>query len=89
MRIYKNVIELECKHKEQSCGGLDSLFACGGVPLALLIARVREDQRLVNALARFVLQVREHREKWFWQLSSEALKQSLARMLEMYFCICI
>ena len=55
--------------------------------LALLIARVREDQRLVNALARFALQVREHREKWFWQLSSEGMKQSLARKLEMYFCI--
>ena len=55
--------------------------------LALLIARVREDQRLVNALARFALQVREHREKWFWQLSSEAMKQSLARKLEMYFCL--
>ena len=53
--------------------------------LALLIARVREDQRLVNALARFALQVREHREKWFWQLSSEAMKQSLARKLDMYF----
>ena len=55
--------------------------------LALLIARVREDRRSVNALARFALQVREHREKWFWQLSSEAMKQSLARKLEMYFCI--
>ena len=30
--------------------------------LALLIARVREDQRLVNAFARFALEFREHRE---------------------------
>ena len=42
---------------------------------------------MVNALARFALQVREHREKWVWQLSSEAMKQRLARKLEMYFCI--
>ena len=26
-------------------------------------------------------------EKWFWQLSSEAMKQSLARKLEMYFFV--
>ena len=68
---------------------LESIFENGSSVenLALLIARVREDRRLLNALARFALQVREHREKWFWQLSSEAMKQRLARKLEMYFCI--
>ena len=68
---------------------LESIFENGSSVenLALLIARVREDHRLLNALARFALQVREHREKWFWQLSSEAMKQSLARKLEMYFCL--
>ena len=68
---------------------LETIFENGSSVenLALLIARVREDQRVVNALARFALQVREHREKWLWQLSSEAKKQRLARKLEMYFCI--
>ena len=44
---------------------LESIFENGSSVenLALLIARVREDPRLVNALARFALQVREHREQ--------------------------
>ena len=55
--------------------------------LALLVARVREDKKLVNALARFALQVQEHRNHWFRQLSSEAMKQSLATKLDTYFSI--
>ena len=46
--------------------------------LALLVARVREDKMLVNALARFALQVRDSRQKWFRQLLTEAKRQSLA-----------
>ena len=57
---------------------LESIFENGGSveKFALLVARVREEKRLVNAYARYVLQVRdsEHREHWFRQLSSEALK---------------
>ena len=55
--------------------------------LVLLVARVREDKKLVNALARFALQVQEHRLHWFRQLSSEAMKQSLATKLDTYFSI--
>ena len=55
---------------------LESNFENGGSveKFALLVARVREEKRLVNASARYALQVREHREHWFRQLSSEALK---------------
>ena len=52
--------------------------------LALLVARVREDRKFVNALARFALQIREYRERWFRHLSSEAGKRSLAIKLESY-----
>ena len=33
--------------------------------IALLVARVREENILVNAFARFALPVRENREHWF------------------------
>ena len=54
---------------------------------ALLVARVREDNKLVNAFARFALQVQERRHHWIRQLSSEAMKQSLATKLDMYFSV--
>ena len=59
---------------------LDTLFDndCSVENLALLVARVREDKMLVNALARFALQVRDSRLKWFRQLLTEAKRQSLA-----------
>ena len=57
--------------------------------LALLVARVREDKKLVNALARFALQVQEYRHSWFRQLSSEAKQQSLATTLETFFNILV
>ena len=54
---------------------------------ALLVARVREDKKLVNAFARFARQICDSRECWFRQLSSEATKQQFANMLEMRFII--
>ena len=42
---------------------------------ALLVARVREEKKWVNALARLAIQVQEHRRKWFRQLSTEAKKR--------------
>ena len=54
---------------------------------ALLVARVREDQKLVNALARFARQIHDSRQCWFRQLSSEAFKQRFAHMLETRFHI--
>ena len=38
-------------------------------------------------LARFALEIREYRERWFRHLSSEAAWQSLATNLETYFNI--
>jgi hypothetical protein len=63
---------------------LETIFENGSSVenLALLIDRVREDKRLVNALPRFALQVREYREKWFCQLSSEAMKWRLCTLLD-------
>ena len=49
--------------------------------LALLIARAREGRKLVQALARSALQIREYRERWYRYLSSGA-GQSLAMKLE-------
>ena len=54
---------------------------------ALLVARIREEKRLVNAFARFALQVHEIREDWFRQLSPEAMQNSLAIKLETSFSI--
>jgi hypothetical protein len=54
---------------------------------ALLVARVREDNKLVNALARFARQIHDSRQCWFRQLSSEAFKQRFAHMLETRFHI--
>ena len=39
--------------------------------IALLVARVREDEKLLNAFARFVLEVQKYRHNWFRQLSSD------------------
>ena len=57
---------------------------------ALLVARVREDKKFVNALARFARQIHDSRQCWFRQLSSEAtetLSTSEAQMLETSFNI--
>ena len=54
---------------------------------ALLVARVREDTKFVNALARFARQIHDSRQRWFRQLSSEATKQRFAQMLEIRFNI--
>ena len=68
---------------------LDSLFEKGSSVenLALLVARVREDKKLVHAFARFALQVQQIRQHWFRQLSSKTKQQSLALKLETYFTI--
>ena len=68
---------------------LDGLFDTGSSVeiFALLVARVREDKKMVNALARFALQVQEYRHSWFRQLSSEAKQQCLATKLETSFNI--
>ena len=68
---------------------LESLFDNGSSVenLALLVARVREDRKLVNALARFALQVQECRQDWFRQLSSEAKRKSLDEKLSRFFSI--
>ena len=60
---------------------------CSVENFALLVARVREDTHLVNALARFARQIHDSRQCWFRQLSSEATKQRLAEMLETRFNI--
>ena len=60
---------------------------CSVENFALLVARVREDKHLVNALARFARQIHDLRQCWFRQLSSEATKQRLAEMLETRFNI--
>ena len=60
---------------------------CSVENFALLVARVREDKYLVNALARFARQIHDSRQCWFRQLSSEATKQRLAEMLETRFNI--
>ena len=46
---------------------LESIFENGSSveKIALLVARVREENILVNAFARFALPVRENREHWF------------------------
>ena len=54
---------------------------------ALLVARVREDNKLANAFARFARQICDSRECWFRQLSSEATKQQFAEILGMRFDI--
>ena len=54
---------------------------------ALLVARVREDKKFVNALARFARQIHDSRQCWFRQLSSEATKQRFAQMFETRFNI--
>ena len=68
---------------------LDCFFEkdCTVENLALLVARIREDRKLVNAFARFARQICDSRECWFRQLSSEATKQQFANMLEMRFNI--
>ena len=50
--------------------------------LALLIAHIRETGPLVNALARFALQIQNNRRHWFRQLSTEANKRALAAKLD-------
>ena len=82
-----------CKNVEKKISEiltrLDSFFVARSSveDLALLVARVREDKKLVNALARFALQVQEYRNSWFQQLSSEAMQKSLADKLERCFYI--
>ena len=49
--------------------------------LALLVARIRDDSSLVNAFARFSLQVQCSRKVWFRRLSSEAKKIELAEKI--------
>ena len=68
---------------------LDCFFEkdCTVENLALLVARIREDRKLVNAFARFARQICDSRECWFRQLSSEATKQQFANMLETRFNI--
>ena len=46
--------------------------------LALLVARIRDDTHLVDALARFSLQIQTSRLRWFRRLSSDANKRGLA-----------
>ena len=48
---------------------------------ALLIARIRDDTRSINAFARFSLQVQCIRNVWFRRLSSEAMKVELAERI--------
>ena len=48
---------------------------------ALLIAQVRESGTLVNALARYVLQIQTNRRNLFRRLSTEANKRALAAKL--------
>ena len=68
---------------------LDRFFENGSSVenIALLVARIREDTKLVNALARLALQLPEYRQRWFRKLSSEANKQRLAQLLETYFIL--
>ena len=67
---------------------LDCFFENATVEnLALLVARVREDKKLGNAFARFARQIRDSRQIWFRQLSSEAKKERLATLLETNFNI--
>ena len=68
---------------------LDCFFEkdCTVENLALLVARIREDRKLVNAFARFARQICDSRECWFRQLSSEATKQQFAEMLGVRFNI--
>jgi hypothetical protein len=49
--------------------------------LALLIAHVRESGTLVNALARYVLQIQTNRRNLFRRLSTEANKRALSAKL--------
>ena len=67
----------------------ETLFETGSSVenLALLVVRIRDDQKLVNALARFALQVQEYRQHSFRQLSSEAKQKSLSTQLDMSFSI--
>ena len=46
--------------------------------LALLIARIRDDSRLIDAFARYSLLVQCIRKVWFRRFSSEAKKVELA-----------
>ena len=46
--------------------------------LALLIARIRDDSRLIDAFARYSLHIQCIRKAWFRRLSSEAKKVELA-----------
>ena len=73
----------------ESITKLSTIFEndCSVENFALLVARVREDKHLVNALARFARQIHDSRQCWFRQLSSEATKQRLAVMLETRFNI--
>ena len=68
---------------------LDRFFEkdCSVENFALLVARVREDKKLVNVFARFACQICDSRECWFRQLSAEATKQEFAAMLGMCFNI--
>ena len=67
----------------------ETLFETGSSVenLALLVVRIRDDQKLVNALARFALQVQEYRQHSFRQLSSEAERKGLATKLESFVSI--
>ena len=48
---------------------------------ALLVARIRDNTSLINAFARFFLQVQCIRKVWFRRLSSEAMKVELAERI--------
>ena len=63
---------------------LDHFFECSSSveQLALLIAHIRESSSLVNALARFALQIQINRRNWFRYLSTEANKRVLAAKLD-------
>ena len=60
---------------------------CSVEKFELLAARVREDEKLVNAPARFERQVCDSRECWFRQPSCEASKQRFAELFEARFNI--
>ena len=77
-----------CSHGEGS-SGICSRYEIGNIchgtrsieKFALLVARIRDDTRLINAFARFSLQVQSIRKVWFRRLSSEAMKVELAERI--------
>ena len=86
-------IELNEKNDEVMCQSIFDDMNRNETPngsvenLASFVARVGEDLKLVNALARFALHIGEYRERLFRHLSSEGGKRGPAAELETFFCL--